>query len=288
MSDFSANTTTREALSNDFYGYLKHPSGLILPKILRDQLQQSLHEKGDEHDDSNDTNYEESKICRNQDQNMERYWNVTEIVDVINATTQKIQNVQTQILNGEDYYVNNVTSLSVYNSKNNYSDSTTFLDSKTDSTNANNYPSNSNAGGNSTTNSYGMNSNNNQHRWFSSSFTNITPYQQTIPYPSIPNKEKMSKNTDIRFVSSSKPKDSTSNDVASTAAVTTTTSAPSSAALIAGTLPTTATTTAETETSMTLKDTTTTAVLSKRGRSTNTIPQPPPPTRRSTKRRRKT
>ena len=281
MDNSCTNMTSGESRSNDFYGYLKHPSGLMLPKVLRDQLQQSLKENSgglnnNRPDDSNnDTAYEAIQICRHQNQNRERYWSVTEIIDMLNATSQKIQNVQTQIINGEDYYVNNVTSISVYNTKNNYSDSTTFLDSKTDSTSTNNYPTSSNTGSNATTNSNG--SLNNQHRWFSSSFTNIKPHEQNIPYPTIPRKENISSLS----LFSSRPNDDTSNVTAAT------TSQSSIAVLESDTVATTGTTVAAVQISSVPKDAAT-ATVSKRGRNTNAQQPQPAPARRSTKRRRKT
>jgi hypothetical protein len=279
--------TTRESLSHDFYGYLKHPSGLILPKLLRDQLQQtSSKQNGEENEDititgSIDTSYEEPTLRCHRIQNRERHWTVTEIVDMMNATAQKIQNLQTQIINGEDYYVNHVTSISVYNSKNNYSDSTTFLDSKTDVSNSHsyNYPSGSNTGGNATTSSHGTSSsstgNHQQHRWFSNSFTTITPYQQTIPYPIIPRKEKLSVNPGFSFISSSAPIVSTeTHSTAEAAAVAQWTD------IMQPTPASTTETTAASSKDMSVN------TLPKRGRSSNAQAQAPP-TRRSTKRRRK-
>ncbi len=285
MNDSSASMTTKESLSNGFYGYLRNPSGLMLPKVLRDLLQQSLKENGEENDrleDCFDTNLEETKLYRHQSQNKERYWNVSEIIDMINATSQKLQNIQTQMINGEDFYVNNVTSISVYNTKNNYSDSTTFLDSKTESTSSNNYPSSNNTGGNTTTNSYGVSNNNNQHRWFSSSFTNMKPYQQSVPYPTIPRKENLA----IVSISSSIPSDHTSKNRGTETASSVQSRSPTAPPLSSDILAALATTATISETTTVSKDASATTIT-KRGRSSNVQPQPPP-TRRSTKRRRKT
>ena len=284
---YDAIMTTRESqsLSNGFYGYLRNPSGLMLPKVLRDQLQQSLKENGEgneRREDCFDTNLEENKQSRHQIQDKERYWNVVEIVDMINATSQKLQNIQTQITNGEDFYVNNVTSISVYNSKNNYSDSTTFLDSKTESTSSNNYTSSSNTGGNTTTNSHGVSINHNQHRWFSSSFTNMKPYQQSVPYPTIPRKENCAIASSLSFIPSNHASKIIGNGTASSVQ-SRSSAAPTSSSDILAAVATTATTA---ETTTVSKDASANTIT-KRGRSSNVQP-PPPPTRRSTKRRRKT
>jgi hypothetical protein len=209
----NAATTTTATTCTDFYGYLQHPSGVRLPKLVRQHIQRSF-EKGsssedflggtrnhdtvaqEEEEDDDDNEDDESDydklIISRSGISRERYWTVTEITDMINRTSQQIENVQSQILNGEDYYNNHVASISVYNTKNNHSDSTTFLDSKMDANFINQYNNNNNISGGTTGHDYGMNSNSNnnsnnstQNRWFSNSFTDLSPYQQVMSYPTV-------------------------------------------------------------------------------------------------------
>ena len=143
------------------YGILDHPSGIILPKILRSLIPMD--------DDENEvsTYNSESKY---------RDWTVEELYRAINQASQQLLNVQSQISNGEDYYINNLSSISIYNSSKNFDAS--FLDSR------NEYGNSASGIGPST--SAGMGGNSNAHRWFSSSLTDLSMYQQTLHRPELP------------------------------------------------------------------------------------------------------
>jgi hypothetical protein len=142
------------------YGILEQPSGIVLPKILRSVIPPSQLDEEDV-----DATHWEPK---------DREWTVEELYHAINQTSQQLLNVQSQILNGEDYYINNLSSISIYNSSKNFDAS--FLDSRNDGNMAaGTGPSAAVGGGNS-----------NSHRWFSSSFTDISPYQHSVQRPELP------------------------------------------------------------------------------------------------------
>jgi hypothetical protein len=163
----------------EYYGFLEHPSGIVLPKLLRSSISSSLHpsEVGEDNemeesrgtDGGGDMIYLEKK---------DRYWDVKEIVHTINETSQQLLNVQSQILNGEDFYVNNLSSISIYNTKN---VDASFLDSRNDYSNATTM-------GSSTATGMGSTIYNNHHRWFSGSLTDLSPYQRKMQLPVSPKK----------------------------------------------------------------------------------------------------
>jgi hypothetical protein len=142
------------------YGVLEHPSGIVLPKILRSLIPLSQLD-----DEEGDSIHWEPK---------DREWTVEELYHAINQTSQQLLNVQSQILNGEDYYINNLSSISIYNSSKNFDAS--FLDSRNEGNSiAGTGPSAAVGGGIISS-----------HRWFSSSFTDVSPYQHTVQRPDLP------------------------------------------------------------------------------------------------------
>jgi hypothetical protein len=176
---------------------------------VEDEGEEDIFDDDDEEDEDYDGNdmyrVERNRYRQVYNNNRSKYWSCNEIIDSMNATSQQILNIQQQIMNGEDYYINNNASISIYNiyNKNNNYDTTIFLDSKSDITTNTGTGSNmiGNMNTNSSTNSIGVGasttsmsnnafnntssnsaSNNNQYRWFSNSFTNVKRYQKKLLY----------------------------------------------------------------------------------------------------------